>query len=227
MFIPTTLRQEMLNVVHQGHLGQEKCLLRARTSKYWRGITNDIINAVKSVTPANDIRTCSRKSRLSSLNPQVTLGQFSKFPIIRKLSSTNSPAIISQLKSIFAEHRNPAQLVTDNGPQHSAQDFKNFTTSYGIEHITSSPLYPQSNGFSESMVLTIKNILEKCHEEGGDPYLGVLSYRATPVDHHLKSPAELLTHRKFKTLLLMAHRENLTADSVQVKDQLQRQQKPV
>ena len=74
------------------------------------------------------------------------------------------------------------------------------------------------------MVQTIKNILEKCHEEGGDPYLGVLSYRATPVDHHLKSPAELLTHRKFKTLLPMPHRQNLTADSVQVKEQLQRQQ---
>ena len=133
--------------------------------------------------------------------------QFRKFPIIRKLSSTNSPAIISQLKSIVAEHRIPAQLVTDNGPQHSAQDFKNFTTSYGIEHITSSPLYPQSNGFSERMVQTIKNVLEKCDEEGGDPYLGVLSYRATPVDHYLKSPAELLTHRKFKTLLPMAHRE--------------------
>lgn len=30
-------------------------------------------------------------------------------------------------------------------------------------------------------------------------YQTLLSYRATPIDHHLKSPAELLTNRKFRT----------------------------
>ena len=244
IIIPTTLKQEMLNIVHHGHLGQEKCLLRARTSIYWAGITKDIINTVKECDPFQRHHNMQPKEPILQPEPPsyawqrlstdlfefkghqylLISDQFSKFPIIRKLSSTNSPAIISHPKSIFAEHGIPAQLVTDNGPQYSSQDFKNFTTSYGIEHITSSPLYPQSNGFSERMVQTIKNILEKCQEEGGDPYLGVLSYRATPVDHHLKSPAELLTHRKFKTLLPMPHRENLAADSVQVKEQLQRQQ---
>ena len=35
--IPPTLRPEVLNIIHQGHLGQEKCLLRARTSVFWEG----------------------------------------------------------------------------------------------------------------------------------------------------------------------------------------------
>ena len=74
------------------------------------------------------------------------------------------------------------------------------------------------------MVQTVKNILEKCDEKGGDPYLGLLSYRATPLNHHLRSPAELLTRRKFRTLLPMSHCANLTDDSAQVKEQLQRQQ---
>ena len=52
----------------------------------------------------------------------------------------------------------------------------------------------------------------------------LLSYRATPIDHHLKSPAELLTNRKFRTLLPMSNCESLTADSGQVKEQLKRQQ---
>ena len=74
------------------------------------------------------------------------------------------------------------------------------------------------------MVQTVKNILTKCDEEGGDPYLALLSYRATPINHHLDSPAELLTKRRFKTLLPMSNRASRTADSGHVKEQLKKQQ---
>ncbi|CAH3154579.1 unnamed protein product [Pocillopora meandrina] len=56
------------------------------------------------------------------------------------------------------------------------------------------------------MVQTVENILQKCDENKEDPYLALLSYRATPLDHQLKSPAELLTNRKFKTRLPACHR---------------------
>ncbi len=96
--------------------------------------------------------------------------------------------------------------MTDNGPQYASRDFKQFTSAYGFAHITSSPMYPQSNESSERMVQTVKDILKKCDEEGSDPYLGLLSYRTTPVSHHLKSPSELLNHRKFNTTLPVAQR---------------------
>ena len=50
------------------------------------------------------------------------------------------------------------------------------------------------------MTQTVKNTLRKCDEIGEDPYL------ATPVDHQLKSPAELLNNRKFRTTLPTAQR---------------------
>ena len=137
--------------------------------------------------------------------------QYSKFPVIRKLTSTSSQAIVTQLKSIFAEHGIPAQPVTDNGPQYSSQEFKDFTESYGIEHhLTSSHHYLQANRSSELMVQTAKNIPTECDEEGGDPYLALLSYTVTPIDHHQKSPAELITDRRFRTLLPMSNRASLT-----------------
>ena len=68
------------------------------------------------------------------------------------------------------------------------------------------PNVPQSNGFAESMVQTVENILQKCDETKDDPYLALLFYRATPLDHQLKSPAELLTNRKFNTRLPLRQR---------------------
>ena len=46
ILIPPSLREETLKTIHEGHLGQEKCLLRARSAVFWPGITKDIVNLV-------------------------------------------------------------------------------------------------------------------------------------------------------------------------------------
>ena len=40
--IPTELQNQLLNVIHESHLGICKTLDRARTSIFWPGITNDV-----------------------------------------------------------------------------------------------------------------------------------------------------------------------------------------
>ena len=118
---------------------------------------------------------------------------FSKFPVVRKLSTTTSSAIIHHLRSIVAEHGIPEELVTDNGPQYSSHEFKKFCSEWGIRHTTSSTLYPQSNGFSERMIQTVKNLLKKAEGAGEDPYIALLNYRATPVYSKLQAPACVLS----------------------------------
>lgn len=245
IIIPTSLRPEILTTVHQGHMGQEKCLLRARTAVFWPGITKEITDLVQKCEPCQRHQRKLHKEPI--LQPEIPCrpweqlssdlleykqrhyllltDKYSRFPVVRLLSSTKSVAIINQLKSVFSEHGIPDQLSTDNGPQYDSKEFKDFMKSYGIEHITSSPRYPQSNGFAERAVQIVKNILKKCEESGEDPYLGMLSYRATPLDHQLKSPAELLTRRRFKTTLPMAQRSLLTGhDRETIKEKMYERQ---
>ena len=42
LLIPSTLRRKVLEQIHDGHLGIEKCMLKARDSVFWPGISNDI-----------------------------------------------------------------------------------------------------------------------------------------------------------------------------------------
>ena len=72
---------------------------------------------------------------------------------------------------------------------------------WGIQHTTSSPRFPQSNGFIERQVQTIKKIIKKCKKEKQSLHLVMLDLRATPVDSKLPSPAEMLMGRPITTLL--------------------------
>ena len=77
-----------------------------------------------------------------------------------------------------------------------------FAESYGFRLITSSPRYPQSNGQAERTVKTIKQLLKKGrNERSSDPYMALLSYRATPLPWCDLSPAELLMGRRVRTPL--------------------------
>ena len=53
----------------------------------------------------------------------------------------------------------------------------------------------------ERCVQTMKASLIKTIEEGEDMDLALLTYKTTPLNHRLPSPAELLNSRKYKTLL--------------------------
>ena len=47
LLIPSTLRRKILEQIHDGHQGIEKCMLKAREAVFWLGISNDIHEAVK------------------------------------------------------------------------------------------------------------------------------------------------------------------------------------
>ncbi|XP_068704174.1 uncharacterized protein [Montipora foliosa] len=91
--------------------------------------------------------------------------------------------------------------MTDNGPPFSSKEFAAFANQYRFGHITSSPRYPQSNGFIEHMVQTVEQSMRKCAATGHDPNLAMLVYRAAPLTTSIPSPAQLLNGRKYRALL--------------------------
>jgi transposase InsO family protein len=49
------------------------------------------------------------------------------------------------------------RVISDNGPQFVAQDFKQFVRLVGLAHVRTSPYYPQSNGKKERWYKTLKS----------------------------------------------------------------------
>ena len=126
----------------------------------------------------------------------IVVDYYSRYIEKITLKDERSITIINVLKSIFARHGIPQNVISDNGRQYTSSEFKEFSIKYKFKYITSSPKHPRGNGVAERAVQTTKQILEK----SDDPYLGLLSYRSTPLSFGI-SPAELLMNRKICTTL--------------------------
>lgn len=119
---------------------------------------------------------------------------FSRYVELAKLNSVTSADIILDLKSVFARQGIPEYLVSDSGPQYASKAFPVVSKEYSFQHMTSSPYYAQANGLAEKTINTVKSVLLK----SSDPYLGLLSYRSTPLELGY-SPAQVLMSSNFRT----------------------------
>ena len=73
--------------------------------------------------------------------------------------------------------------------------------SYEIEHVTSSPHYPQSNGKVENTIKIAKNLLKKSKTAKTDIYLALLEWRNTPSEGLESSPSQRMFGQRTRTLI--------------------------
>ena len=219
VLIPETLKQKYLMQIHQGHQGIEACRSRAREFVFWVNINNDLKEMVEKcdICQSQQNSTTSIQKYVSEVPPHpwhtlgsdlfyfqridflVVVDYFFKYLIVRNIPNSTSSAVIKELGLIFSEFGNPLVFRSDNGPCYSSQEFKFFMQNWLVEHRTSSPHYPQSNGLAESMVKVSKNLIEKALKQDLPWNRLLLDYRCTPISSEIPSPAEILFGRKFRS----------------------------
>ena len=195
------MRRDILNQLHVDHQGIEKTKMWARDCVYWPKINDDITLLIQHCQACQENQAANRKEPLQQTEipsgPWKMLGTdvfeakgkqyvilsdyFSKYPLIREIPAPVTSAavtrFIAEAVSIFGV---PEQIRSDNGPQYSGESFKRFCKEYGISHITSSPHYPQSNGFIERQIGWLKPIIKKMHEKWTEHKHGTHEYQSHP-----------------------------------------------
>jgi putative transposase len=74
--------------------------------------------------------------------------------IREKMEETDVQTILQRAREIYPDAK--PRIITDNGPQFIAKDFKEFIRIAGMTHVKTSPYYPQSNGKIERWHKTLK-----------------------------------------------------------------------
>lgn len=220
IMVPKSLQRMVLDLLHQSHLGIEKTKSRARSLVYWSEINKDIERRIMGCETCQRYRHSNVKEPLlSHLVPQYPFQKigldifeygkgnylalsdyYSRFLDIFVLRNKSAEEVKCNIRNCFAVHGIPKEIIADNVPFNS-YNFTNFCTALDIKLTTSSPIYPQSNGFAEKAVNIAKNLVKKCEDDKQELWLALLEYRNTPLKEIDASPAELLMSRKTRTLI--------------------------
>ena len=88
----------------------------------------------------------------------------SKWIEVFRVSSSTSKVTIDKLRILFAQFGLPETIVTDHGSCFVSEEFEAFLNGNGIQHITSAPYHPSSNGLAERAVQILKSGLKKATE---------------------------------------------------------------
>ena len=185
----------------------------ARSYVYWPGIDKDIERLVSDYASCQEHRNVPQSTELhpwewpdkpwSRLHADfagpflghmflILVDAHSKWMDIYTMSSITTEATIVNLKASFSTHGLPDVLVTDNGLSFKSEGFRQFVSLNGIQHLTSAPYHPASNGLAERAVQTFKNAMKKL--SGGSVQDRVnrflFRYRVTPQSTTGHSPAE-------------------------------------
>ena len=92
-------------------------------------------------------------------------------------------------------------MECDNVPPFNSNEFQQFATNYDMEHVTSSPHYPQSHGKVENAIKTGRSVLKKSKAGRSDIYLALLEWRNTPSGGLQSFPAQSMFGRRTRTLI--------------------------
>ena len=129
----------------------------------------------------------------------------SRFPVVHKLSSMAGQHVANHCKEVFSEYGWPETLISDNGPCYTADAFTSVMNVYCVNHITSSPHYPQSNGCAEKYVQIVKSLFYKAEEEGKDLFTCLMINCNTPISGSLQSLMQILQSRCARSALPMSN----------------------
>ena len=220
VIIPSQLQGYYLSKIHEGHLGITRCQQRAKSSVFWPGINQDIIDLITKCLSCQKYQKSQPKQPMEPILPGIpsipwhTLGcdlfslfsknylvigdYHSKYPFVECINSETSKEITSKTKKILSQFGIPNTFISDNGPCFIGSEFQYLMKDLGIAHITSSPHYPKSHGFIERLVETAKALIKK---SPNDIENALLVYRTTPLGSNMPSPAEVLFKRKIQSNL--------------------------
>lgn len=211
----------MLTELHSGHQGVSRTKSLPSGLVWWPGLDASIETMVKhcgncqqnqSSPPSAPKQLWSWPTRpWSRLHVDyagpidgnmllVVIDAHSKWMEVFPLKTASALTTIQQLRRLFAQFGFPNTIVSDNGPQFAAAEFRRLN---GIKHTRVAPYHPSSNGLAERAVRIVKEGLRK--QSGGtlsDKLARLLfQYRITPQTTTGIAPAELLLGRKPRSRL--------------------------
>lgn len=234
IIVPSNLRQRILSINHEGHLGIIKLRSRVKSLYWWPGLDRDVERFVQKCTICANADKTQRVFKPSLglrhipeqpwedlsvdwLGPiedecgdmkhiLVVIDNFSKWPEIEITNKCDSKEVVRFLEKLFLREGIPRNILSDNGPQFSSDNFLQFLNRNGINAMKTPVYHPSGNGIVERFNRVIMGSIQAAINAGMKWEKELLStvwaYRITP------------TCTSYSPFRILRGREPFTKDNV-------------
>ncbi|KAI7802842.1 hypothetical protein IRJ41_020318 [Triplophysa rosa] len=222
IIIPLQGRATVLKQLHQTHSGMSRMKGLARSYMWWPCMDQDVEKVGQNCDVCQSLKkapaqaplhpwewTSSPWERLHVDYAGPFLGKMflilvdshSKWMDVYPVIHATYTVTIEKLRSCFSTHGLPKMLVSDNATCFKSEEFETFMKRNGIQHVTSAPYHPSSNGLVERAVQTFKEGMKKMKDETVETRVArfLFTYRITPHATTGLSPAQMLMSRKLRS----------------------------
>ena len=161
--IPTKLRRQVLDILHECHFGSQRMKQLARTAVYWPNIDSDILDLCwqcstcaghqseplkaavhPSMLPEKPWSCLHIDHAISFLgfNWHLVTDAYTKYTCIHATQSVSAKSTIKPLQEDFAHFGFAHTVVTDCAATFKSDEFQEFCKENGIVHLTGAPYHP-------------------------------------------------------------------------------------
>ena len=226
VIIPSVLQHQLLDEMHECHPGICKMKALARSYVWWADIDSQIETLVHECVDCSNAQNSPKENPLL-LWPWATrpwqrvhidyldcegkqfllvVDSYSKWLEVFRMHSTTATATINRLRTLFSSYGLPEHIVSDNGPQFIADNFKTYLRMNGVKQTLTPPYHPASNGLAERHVQTFKRMFKKAKGENVEQRLARVLFVYRNLQHRTTShtPAELFLGRRPRSRLSLA-----------------------
>ena len=209
-----------------GHLGIRKTYEKLHNLFYWPSMRKDVKVFVNSCHPCQlsgkpnkripkaplinipsvgepfeevviDLVGPLPKSKRGNQYILSIMDRMSRYPEAVPIRNGKAQTVVNHLVQYFTHFGLPKRIQTDNGTNFTSKHFREWVTTFGIEHKTSTPYHPESQGVVERFHQTLKSILRKLcngNDKVWDDNLpfALFAIRSAPSETLGMSPFELV-----------------------------------
>ena len=142
IIVPKEMRPDLLQYIHEGHQGKERCLLRERNTVFWPKMTYDIqqlmekciicqehgksqpiIGTTQELPPFPRDTLVTDMFYWKKMDFLIVADVLSKYIIVRKLPNSTSAAMCIELSMIVRELGLAHIIRSDNSPCYNSKEF--------------------------------------------------------------------------------------------------------
>ena len=202
------------------HPGQDKTLAMLRQKVYWRGMQKDVARYIAGCRPCQMRNAASHSysylhsqppatpfmdlavdlvkgyglSKQGNLAVLTSICLHSQYPFAIPIPDQTAESTVRAFTQVLATANSCVSVLSDNGPEFTSHAFKELLASHSIQHRTTAPYSPQSNGIMERWHRYLNAVVRLCgiHRESNqweDAVLAaVKAYRVMPHTASGQSP---------------------------------------